>query len=125
MDHQDSFWVERARRGDGHAFQLLVDKYQRQVENLIARSRGRDDTADLLQETFLQAYASLDELRDPGRFGAWLYGIALNLIKMQHRRDGRADTTSWEALQGGTVGPALHHSAAESPEPRREPCTLP
>jgi RNA polymerase sigma-70 factor (ECF subfamily) len=116
MDHQDSFWVERARRGDGHAFRLLIDKYQGQIESLIARSRGRADAADLLQETFLQAYASLGELRDPGRFGAWLYGIALNLIKMQHRRDGRADTTSWEALQGGTAGPLIHRSAEESPE---------
>lgn len=116
MDHQDSFWVERARRGDGHAFRLLVDKYRRQIEHLIVRSHRRDDASDLLQETLLQAYASLDELRDPGRFGAWLYGIALNVIKMQHRRDGRADTTSWEALRGGTAGPAIHRSADESPE---------
>jgi hypothetical protein len=32
MDHQDSFWVEPARRGDAHAFRLLLDKYRRQIE---------------------------------------------------------------------------------------------
>lgn len=116
MDHQDSFWVERARRGDGHAFRLLVDKYQDQIEGLIRQSLGREDVADLQQDTFLQAYANLDQLQHPERFGAWLYGIALNLIKMQHRRNGRTHLTSWEALQGGTTRPAAHVPPEQSPE---------
>jgi len=116
MDHQDSFWVERACRGDNHAFGLLIDKYRPQLEGLIANSLGPDEVPDLLQETFLQAYLSLDRLRDPERFDAWLYGIALNLIRMHHRRGRRADVTSWEALQGGTTRPldgALRTDSAE------------
>lgn len=116
MDHQDSFWVERARRGDSRAFGLLIDKYRPQIEGLIAGSLGPDEVPDLLQETFLQAYLSLDRLRNPERFGAWLYGIALNLIKMHYRRRGRADVISWEMLQGGTTRPldgALRMDSAE------------
>ena len=30
------------------------------------------DAEDATQETFLKAYQSLNALRDPGRFGAWL-----------------------------------------------------
>ncbi len=102
MDHQDSFWVERARRGDSHAFGLLIDKYRPQIEGLIANALGLDEVPDLLQETFLQAYLNLDRLRAPERFGAWLYGIALNLIKMHYRRRRQAHVISWDTLQGGT-----------------------
>lgn len=102
MDHQESFWIERARRGDSRAFGLLIDKYRPQIEGLIANALGPDEVPDLLQETFLQAYLSLHRLRAPERFGAWLYGIALNLIKMRYRQRRQADVVSWDALQGGT-----------------------
>jgi RNA polymerase sigma-70 factor (ECF subfamily) len=37
---------------------------------------------DLLQEASVQAYLSLDALRDPARFHVWLYGITRNVCLM-------------------------------------------
>ena len=39
------------------------------------------EAEDVAQETFLRAFRDLARLRDPNRFPAWLYGIALNVIR--------------------------------------------
>lgn len=44
------------------------------------------DVDDIVQEAFLQAFAALDRLRDPDRFGAWLAGIILNIHRAATRR---------------------------------------
>jgi len=59
-----------------------------------------DLAADLAQEAFVQAYLSLDRLRDPGRFRGWLCGIVLNLFRNQSR-DRRSVFFSVGSLAGG------------------------
>lgn len=99
MDHQDAFWVERARRGDRAAFGLLVEKHTPMLQRLIARKIGQvDETHDLAQEAWLQAYLNLERLREPARFAGWLYGIALNVARMWQRQHRRAPPR-WLALK--------------------------
>jgi len=87
VDHQDAFWVERARRGDHAAFGLLVDKYAAEITRFLASKTGRPDEAhDLVQDTWLQTYVSLDRLREPGKFREWVYGIARNRALMWLRQ---------------------------------------
>jgi RNA polymerase sigma factor (sigma-70 family) len=45
-----------------------------------------EDAEDVVQEALLQAFLGLERLRDPERFGSWLYGITLNLARMRLRR---------------------------------------
>ncbi len=74
--------VERARAGDQHAFALLVHKYQRRIERLIARMvRDVDLVPDIAQETFLRAYRALHQFRGDAQFYTWLYRIAVNTAK--------------------------------------------
>jgi len=102
MDHQDAFWVERARRGDHDAFGLLVEKYTPSIRALIVRKLGRaDDAYDLLQEAWLHAFMGLDQLREPPKFASWLYGITLNRIRLWLRH-AQSQPASWEALLGET-----------------------
>ncbi len=109
MDHQDGFWVERPRRGDKAAFGLLVEKYTPGIRRLVAEKTGQlDDAYDLTQEVMLQAYLSLHRLREPVKFASWLYGIALNVIRMWARHN-RSALDSWEALTAETqVGEDVH-----------------
>lgn len=87
MDHQDAFWVERARRGDHAAFGLLVDKYATEITRFLASKIGRADEAhDLAQDTWLHMYLSLGRLREPGKFREWVYGIARNRALMWLRQ---------------------------------------
>jgi DNA-directed RNA polymerase specialized sigma24 family protein len=39
------------------------------------------DVDDIVQESFLRAFVSLDRLRDPGRFAGWLAAIVHNVCR--------------------------------------------
>lgn len=91
LDDPDVLLVERAQRGDVRAFEMLVLKYQRKIERLIARMvRDVDLVADIAQETFLRAYRALPRFRGESAFYTWLYRIAVNTAKkhlVQMQRD--------------------------------------
>ena len=82
-DNPDALLVARAAAGDQAAFELLVIKYQRRVQRLIARMvRDVDLDEDIAQETFLRAYRALHQFRGDAQFYTWLYRIAVNTAKM-------------------------------------------
>ena len=62
--NSDLMLVERAVAGDQRAFELLVIKYQRRIERLIARMvRDVDLVEDIAQETFIRAWRALHQFR--------------------------------------------------------------
>lgn len=78
----DAQLVERVKRGDSRAFDMLVVKYQRRVERLIGRMvRDVDLVPDIAQETFIRAYRALPQFRGESAFYTWLYRIAVNTAK--------------------------------------------
>jgi RNA polymerase sigma-70 factor, ECF subfamily len=78
----DALLIERVKRGDQKAFDLLVIKYQRKIERLIARMvRDTDLIQDIAQETFIRAYRALPQFRGESAFYTWLYRIAVNTAK--------------------------------------------
>ncbi len=78
----DSLLIERIKRGDQRAFEMLVVKYQRRIERLISRM-VRDDAMvqDIAQETFIRAYRAIPQFRGESAFYTWLYRIAVNTAK--------------------------------------------
>ena len=81
-DQPDELLVERAKRGDTRAFEMLVVKYQRRIERLIARMvRDVDLVQDIAQESFIRAYRALPQFRGDSAFYTWLYRIAVNTAK--------------------------------------------
>lgn len=81
-DHTDLQLVERTVAGDQRAYELLVIKYQRRIERLIARMvKDTDLVQDIAQETFLRAYRALHQFRGEAQFYTWLYRIAVNTAK--------------------------------------------
>lgn len=78
----DVLLVERARRGETAAFEMLVVKYQRRIERLISRMvRDPDLVQDVAQETFIRAYRAIAQFRGESAFYTWLYRIAINTAK--------------------------------------------
>jgi RNA polymerase sigma-70 factor (ECF subfamily) len=78
----DALLVERVRLGDTRAFEMLVVKYQRRIERLIARMvRDVDLVPDITQETFIRAYRAMPNFRGDSAFYTWLYRIAVNTAK--------------------------------------------
>jgi len=78
----DALLVERAKRGDTRAFEMLVVKYQRRIERLVGRMvRDADLVQDVAQESFIRAYRALPQFRGESAFYTWLYRIAVNTAK--------------------------------------------
>ncbi len=78
----DQQLVERAQRGDKHAFELLVLKYQRRLGRLISRFvRDSAEVEDVTQESFIKAYRALPSFRGDSAFYTWLYRIGINTAK--------------------------------------------
>ncbi len=87
----DAPLVDRVRRGDNRAFEMLVVKYQRRIERLIGRMvRDVDLVPDIAQESFIRAYRAIPQFRGESAFYTWLYRIAVNTAKkalMELKRD--------------------------------------
>lgn len=78
----DQQLVDRVQRGDKHAFELLVAKYQRRLARLISRFvRDSVEIEDLTQEAFIKAYRALPTFRGDSAFYTWLYRIGINTAK--------------------------------------------
>jgi RNA polymerase sigma-70 factor, ECF subfamily len=82
----DGDLVAAALSGERSAFEVLLDRHVDRVRLLAARLLRAEDAEDVVQEALLQAFLGLERLRDPERFGSWLYGITLNLARMRLRR---------------------------------------
>ena len=93
--------VERTVAGDQRAYELLVIKYQRRIERLVARMvRDTDLVADITQETFLRAYRALYQFRGEAQFYTWLYRIAVNTAKKALVDMKRNPVVTESALRG-------------------------
>ena len=83
--------VERARRGDRHAFADLIRASGARLD-ATARLILRDPelAQDAVQETLIRAWRSLPGLRDSGSFDHWLHSLVVNacidLIRRRKRR---------------------------------------
>ena len=102
-ERPDSKLVAQAQAGDKQAFGILIERYQQMVRHITAGMIADKECArELAQEAILQAYLSLDHLRDTMRFKNWLYGITLNVCRSYLRE--RKEDVSLELLMGGMHG---------------------
>jgi RNA polymerase sigma factor (sigma-70 family) len=85
-DEDDRALVVAARAGDQRARDRLVAAYLPLVYNVVGRALdGHADVDDVVQETMLRCLRALWDLRDPGRFRAWLVAIAVRQVRERHR----------------------------------------
>jgi RNA polymerase sigma-70 factor, ECF subfamily len=88
--------VERAKRGDHDAFASLVRASISRLE-ATARLIVRDPelARDVVQEAYIRAWRDLPDLRDPGRFDAWLHRLTvhgcLDVVRRRRRRPVEVD----------------------------------
>jgi RNA polymerase sigma-70 factor (ECF subfamily) len=91
----DQQLVERVQRGDKHAFDLLVTKYQRKLGRLISRFvRDPAEAEDVTQDAFIKAYRALPGFRGESAFYTWLYRIGINTAKNHLLANKRRAPTS-------------------------------
>jgi RNA polymerase sigma-70 factor, ECF subfamily len=79
--------VERAQRGDRHAFGLLVQTTSDRLYALAVRIlRDADLAEDALQGALVATWRQLPTLRDPDRFEAWSGRVLVHACYAEARR---------------------------------------
>ncbi len=107
--------VERARRGDVEAFEVLVRDGMPAVHRRALAILGDEaDARDAAQETFVAAWRELPRLRDVARYDAWIARIALNACRMAIRRRGRVREIPADGLAGLQAGSDDANGAASA-----------
>lgn len=79
-EHPDDQLLQFYREGrEEYAFSIIVKKYQQKLYYHIRRMvKNHDDADDVLQNTFIKAWAGLKNFREESNLYTWLYRIATN-----------------------------------------------
>lgn len=79
--------IERCQTGDLHAFDDLIERYQRYVFNLIYQHLGDNgELEDVAQEVFLRIFKFIRKYRGQASLESWIYKIVLNYCRTHARR---------------------------------------
>ena len=89
----------RLRTGDRVAAGEFVDMYHEQIYLFMRRlGHDRQISEDLTQESFLQAWQHISQLRNGKALNSWLYRIASNISKLYWRRHQGREMASIEGV---------------------------
>jgi RNA polymerase sigma-70 factor, ECF subfamily len=93
--------IERAKQGDGEAFEFLYNLHKRRVYSLCLRMTANTGEAeDLTQEAFLQLFRKIGTFRGESAFSTWLHRMAVNVVLMHLRKKGLPVVSLEEATEG-------------------------
>src|SRR3978361_473000 len=85
----DADLIERWTAGDTRAATQLVGRHSQALARFAARSGERDGIEELVQDTFVRAFASLDSFRGESSLRTWLFTIARRLLLDRRRAEKR------------------------------------
>jgi RNA polymerase sigma-70 factor (ECF subfamily) len=110
----EATWVSRAKEGDQAAFEVIFQRYERQIYGFIYRMMGNpEDANDLTQECFIRAYKALPQTSLDLNVSAWLHRIASNACLDVLRRRQRIRWLPWESHKHEHL---LHGKPLDDPE---------
>ena len=85
----DEQLIEQIQEGKSEAYGQLFHRYYQQIYSIcFSILKNPHDAEEVTQETFVQAYLKLDQLKNPDKFFAWLKKIAQNHSKKYARQMG-------------------------------------
>lgn len=116
---EDVELIERCRRGDLDAFNLLVAAYQDRVYGLCLRMLGSQQAAeDAAQEAFISAFRNVAGIRS-ATVRPWLFRIAANACIDELRRRKRQSHLSLDAPVHDETGDRRHDAPDPAPGPEQ------
>jgi RNA polymerase sigma-70 factor, ECF subfamily len=82
--------LQRVLNGETDAYAQIVAKHQTAVWRVvIAILHNHELSREIVEQSFVEAYLSLDQFKSDGDFELWVKGIARNLIREELRRKTR------------------------------------
>ncbi len=115
-DDIDLQLMARVKAGDDEAFNILMQRHEKTVVNLVYRFTGNKEIAqDLAQEVFLRIYRASGRFEARAKFFTYLYKVTLNLCRNQRAKAQRRQTTSLNSPRRGAGGSELPERELEDP----------
>src|SRR3954464_3029821 len=110
----DAELIQRWKNGDQRAATALVARHSPALARFAVSSGARADIDDLVQDTFVRAFNSIDGFRGESSFRTWLFTIErrllLDRVRSEKRRRGGVEikegdaVTEFDALDGMVAG---------------------
>jgi len=115
-EQSDEGIVRAVLDGNTALFELLMRRYNERLYRT-ARAITRDDreAEDVMQQAYVNAYASLRQFKGEAQFATWLTRIAINEALARVRRRGRYEPFDENPSQEDSVMPLR-----SSPDPERQ-----
>lgn len=83
---EDAALVAGLRAGDECAYEVLIQRFEQPVYNLVSRLVDDPaDAADVVQEVFLKVFRKIGGFRAESSLKTWIYRIAVNEARNQRR----------------------------------------
>ena len=120
-------FIERLKRGEAAAFEVLVAERSGEIYGLLYRlTENSEEARDLTQETFLRAFQNIASFRGEADLRTWIYRIAINQARNRWRwwRRRRRDATVSLDAPSGPFGQPLTATLKAAPGNDPEKQTL-
>src|ERR1041385_245521 len=96
-DQRDLDLIARWKAGDERAATELVERHSAALARFAVSSGERSEVDELVQDTFVRAFNSLDGFRGESSFRTWLFTIERRLLldRSEERRVGKECRSRW------------------------------
>jgi len=123
--------IRRWRTGENAAASQLVGRHAEALARFVASAGERDQVDEIVQDTFVRAFAAIDSFRGDSSFRTWLFTIARRLLMDRRRAERRSRivgsveegdaVTQFDALDTIVADESLQrvHSAVEALSPKQ------
>ena len=98
-EQTDAQLIARWKAGDQAAATALVERHSPALARFAVSVGARDEVEELVQDTFVRAFGSLDSFRGDSSFRTWLFTIERRLL-LDRRRAERRRPKSTEIGEG-------------------------
>lgn len=117
--------IESAQNGNTEALRLLFEDNRQKIFSLAYQYvKNVEDAEDILQETFIKAYRSLDKFQSQNgtRFSPWLYRIGINcsIDYLRRNKNRRLKHSHTDDLDNFSSGSGNSSSEPEQTRDRKE-----
>jgi RNA polymerase sigma-70 factor (ECF subfamily) len=118
-DGQDLELIARWQAGDQRAASALVARHAPALARFAVASGERNEVDELVQDTFVRAFNSIDGFRGESSFRTWLFTIERRLLVDRRRAEKRRrDRTEIQEDDASTEYDALDSVVADETERR-------
>jgi RNA polymerase sigma-70 factor (ECF subfamily) len=117
-EETDMELIERWKAGDSRAATSLVGRHAQALARFAASSGEREGIEELVQDTFVRAFGSLDAFRGDSSLRTWLFTIERRLMLDRRRAERRSRETvpvedSDQASEYGALDSLIAEEAQE------------